>query len=82
MQRSGDEGYAAGRGYYERSGFVRRLEPALIDAVVAQMEVPHPQNAGIDFVHQGGAIARMNANVPPSKQSRTRAPNSQPGGVS
>jgi FAD/FMN-containing dehydrogenase len=59
LQTSGDEANAIGRGYYERSGFVRRLEPNLIEAVVARMEAPHPDNGEIVFVHHGGAIGRV-----------------------
>jgi FAD/FMN-containing dehydrogenase len=59
LQSLGDAGNAPGRGYYERSGFIRRIEPALIDAVVARMQAPHPLNGAIAFVHQGGAMARV-----------------------
>jgi FAD/FMN-containing dehydrogenase len=59
LQTLGDEGNAPGRGYYERSGFIRHLEPALIEAAVAHMEAPHPANGAIAFVHHGGAIGRV-----------------------
>jgi FAD/FMN-containing dehydrogenase len=59
LQRSGDASNAPGRGYYERSGFVRRIEPGLIDAAVGIMERPHPEDAAIVFVHHGGAIGRV-----------------------
>jgi len=42
---------------------VKRLEPELIEAVLAHLEAPHPQNGEIDFVHQGGAIARVKPNA-------------------
>lgn len=59
LQRSIDTGAEPGRGYYERSGFVRRLTPELIDAVLACMEAPHPSSGAIVLVHQGGAISRV-----------------------
>jgi FAD/FMN-containing dehydrogenase len=59
LQSGGDDANAAGRGYYERSGFLRHIEPALIDAVIARMQAPHPDNGEIVFVHHGGAIGRV-----------------------
>jgi hypothetical protein len=58
LQASGDAGSAAGRGYYERSGFIRGLEPGLIDAALAVMD--EPQAAGdIIFWQHGGAVSRV-----------------------
>ncbi len=59
LQRSIDTGAEPGRGYYERSGFVRRLTPELIEALIARIEAPHPSSAAFVMVHQGGAIARV-----------------------
>ena len=59
LQRNSDEADAAGRGYYERSGFIRKIEPDLIEAVVSRMEAPHAEPGSIIFVHHGGAISRV-----------------------
>jgi FAD/FMN-containing dehydrogenase len=58
LQSSGDAGNAPGRGYYERSGFLRGIEPGLIDASLAIMGEP---NAIGDIVYwqHGGAVARV-----------------------
>ena len=58
LQASGDAGSAAGRGYYERSGFIHRIEPGLIDAALAVMD--EPDAAGeIVFWQHGGAVNRV-----------------------
>jgi len=59
LQTDYDAGNAWGRGYYERSGFLKSLDPGLIEAVVAHMEAFHPENGEIALVHHGGAIARV-----------------------
>jgi len=59
LQTRGDAANAPGRGYYERSGFVRHIDPALIDTVLGIMHEPHPESAEIAFVHHGAAIARV-----------------------
>ncbi len=59
LQTSSDEADAVGRGYYERSGFIRSIEPDLIEATVARMEAPHSEPGAIIFVHHGGAISRV-----------------------
>jgi FAD/FMN-containing dehydrogenase len=58
LQASGDGGSAAGRGYYERSGFLRGIEPGLIDASLAIMD--EPQAVGeLVFWQHGGAVSRV-----------------------
>ena len=58
LQASGDGGSAAGRGYYERSGFLRGIEPSLIDASLAIMD--EPQAVGeLVFWQHGGAVSRV-----------------------
>jgi hypothetical protein len=58
LQASGDAASAAGRGYYERSGFLRNIEPGLIDASLAIMD--DPQAVGdIVFWQHGGAVSRV-----------------------
>ena len=58
LQASGDAGSAAGRGYYERSGFIHRIEPGLIDAALAIMDEPHAAGEIIFWQH-GGAVSRV-----------------------
>jgi Berberine and berberine like len=48
----------ARRGYYERSGFLRRIEPGLIDASLAIMDEPHAAGE-IVFWQHGGAVSRV-----------------------
>jgi FAD/FMN-containing dehydrogenase len=59
LQASGDEANRAGRGYYEKSGFIGRITPALIDTAVGLFENAGLPNAAIAFVHHGGAISRV-----------------------
>ena len=58
LQSSGDGGSAPGRGYYERSGFLRGIEPGLIDASLAIMDEPNAIGEIIYWQH-GGAVARV-----------------------
>jgi len=58
LQMSGDAGNAPGRGYYERSGFIHRIEPGLIDASLAIMDEPHAVGEIVYWQH-GGAVARV-----------------------
>lgn len=59
LQSEGDGQWPAGQGYYERSGFLKRIEPGLIEAAVGRMERPGPPGAAIAIAHQGGAISRV-----------------------
>lgn len=47
LQQAQDRGAKHGRGYYERSGFLARIEPQLIDAAVECMETAEPPGARI-----------------------------------
>jgi len=58
LQASGDGGSAAGRGYYERSGFLRGIEPGLIDASLAIMDEPGAVGELVFWQH-GGAASRV-----------------------
>jgi len=58
LQSSGDAGNAPGRGYYERSGFLRGIEPGLIDASLAIMDEPNAIGEIVYWQH-GGAVARV-----------------------
>jgi FAD/FMN-containing dehydrogenase len=58
LQASGDVASAPGRGYYERSGFLRSIEPGLIDASLAIMDEPHAAGELVFWQH-GGAASRV-----------------------
>ena len=59
LQASLDEEARAGRGRYERAGFLRRIEPALVDQVLERLgEAKHAGTSAL-FVHHGGAISRV-----------------------
>lgn len=58
LQRSGDEIFPVGRRYYLKAGFLRRLDPALLDEAVERFRTA-PAGAAIAIVHHGGAISRV-----------------------
>ncbi|HEV7716865.1 MAG TPA: FAD-binding oxidoreductase [Steroidobacteraceae bacterium] len=59
IQRNGDDGFPTGRGYYIKSGFVKAIEPKMIDACVDYLDsAPFPAGV-IGFSHHGGAIGRV-----------------------
>ena len=60
LQSSQDRGSQHGRGYYERSGFLTRIAPELIDLVVDCMESAEPPGARIMFTGDcAGAFNRV-----------------------
>jgi hypothetical protein len=59
LQRSADATNPHGRGYYIKSGFLRRIEPGMIDAVVEHLGGTAPMNSLIIFALAGGAIGRI-----------------------
>jgi FAD/FMN-containing dehydrogenase len=59
IQRSGDDNFPIGRGYYIKSGFVRRIERTAIDALLEQNERAPNLNSVAFFAHAGGAISRV-----------------------
>lgn len=59
LQVSLDDVYHYGIKAYERSGFLRRIEPALADEVIERLVASNLPSAQVIFVHQGGAIARV-----------------------
>ncbi|HEX6992835.1 MAG TPA: FAD-binding protein [Gammaproteobacteria bacterium] len=59
LQTSMDETYHYGIKAYERSGFLRRIEPTLVDEVVERLAASNLPSAQVIFVHHGGAIARV-----------------------
>lgn len=60
LQTAQDRGSQHGRGYYERSGFVTRIEPELIDSAVDCMEAAQAPGARIMFTGDcAGAFNRV-----------------------
>ena len=63
LQRSGDGDEKRAIGSYTKTGFVKRIEPALIEAIVGGLE-EHPQRSTlVGFQHCGGAISRVAADA-------------------
>jgi hypothetical protein len=59
LQRSGDLDETRAIGSYTKTGFVKKIPPQLIDAVINGLE-PHPERATtVGFQHCGGAISRV-----------------------
>jgi FAD/FMN-containing dehydrogenase len=58
LQRSSDANNPHGRKYYIKSGFIKRLEPKVIDAMLGISEGA-PMPLSVILVHQGGAIAKV-----------------------
>jgi FAD/FMN-containing dehydrogenase len=63
LQSANDGQWAAGRGYYERSGFIGAIEPALIDMAIERVASSSLAGVGVVVTHQGGAIARVRPNA-------------------
>lgn len=63
LQRSSDAKNPHGRGYYIKSGFLRRIEPAMIDAVVERFASATSMNTTVIFSHCGGAIGRVKSSA-------------------
>ncbi len=60
LQSAQDRGSKHGRGYYERSGFLTRIVPELIDVAVDCMESAQPPGARMMFTGDcGGAFNRV-----------------------
>jgi FAD/FMN-containing dehydrogenase len=59
LQSAADETFRHGIKMYERSGFVRRIEPQLIDDILERLAAGNLPAAQVIFAHQGGAIARV-----------------------
>jgi hypothetical protein len=63
LQKSIDKDYPTGRGYYLKSGFIQRISPRLIDALVDYLEAT-PSPAGIaSLIQHGGAISRVKSDA-------------------
>ena len=63
LQRSGDSSEKRAIGSYTKTGFVKRIPPALIEAILGGLE-EHPQRSTlVGFQHCGGAISRVAADA-------------------
>jgi len=63
LQKSGDLDERRAIGSYTKTGFLKKLSPQLIDAMLAGLE-PHPERAlTVGCQHCGGAISRVAANA-------------------
>jgi FAD/FMN-containing dehydrogenase len=61
LQKSGDAANPHGRSYYIKSGFPRKIDAGLMDAMIGLVESATVPIFNIVLVHQGGAIARVDA---------------------
>lgn len=59
LQQSGDAAARHGRSYYTKTGFVKRLEPALIDKLIDRTEAPAAVPVIAIMFHCGGAMGRI-----------------------
>jgi FAD/FMN-containing dehydrogenase len=60
LQSAQDHESPPGRGNFERSGFLTRVSPELIEIVASRMEAPHPPGNRIILTGEcGGAFARV-----------------------
>jgi hypothetical protein len=63
LQRSGDVDETRAVGSYTKTGFVKRLSPKLIDALLAGLEPDPNRSLMMGFQHCGGAISRVAADA-------------------
>ncbi len=63
LQASGDANTPHGLKIYEKSGFIRRIEPTLIDELMDRLASSKLRTVQAIFVQQGGAIARVKPNA-------------------
>jgi FAD/FMN-containing dehydrogenase len=60
LQSENDGGSPHGRGNYERSGFLTRISPALVDIAISRMEAPRPPGTRIILTGEcGGVFGRV-----------------------
>jgi FAD/FMN-containing dehydrogenase len=63
LQRSGDSDEPRAIGSYTKTGYVKKISPQLIDAMITGLE-PHPERSTtVGFQHCGGAISRVANNA-------------------
>jgi hypothetical protein len=59
LQRSGDLDEKRAIGSYTKTGFVKQIQPALIDAMISGLEENPERSTTVGFQHCGGAISRV-----------------------
>lgn len=65
LQTSMDEMFHQGIKAYERSGFLRRIEPALVEELLERLAAGNLPTTQVIIVHHGGAIARVKPDATP-----------------
>jgi Berberine and berberine like len=59
LQRSGDIDDPRAIGSYTKTGYVKKISPALIDAMINGLEAHPDRSTTVGFQHIGGAISRV-----------------------
>jgi hypothetical protein len=59
LQRSGDLDEKRAIGSYTKTGFVKQIQPALIDAMINGLEEHPERSVHVGFQHVGGAVSRV-----------------------
>ena len=59
LQRSGDIDDPRAIGSYTKTGYVKKISPALIDAMINGLEPHEERSTTVGFQHCGGAISRV-----------------------
>ena len=59
LQRSGDSSDPRAIGSYTKTGYVKHISPALIDAMIDGLEYHPERSTTVGFQHLGGAISRV-----------------------
>ena len=63
LQKSGDSSDPRAIGSYTKTGYVRNISPALIDAMIDGLEEHPERSTTVGFQHCGGAISRVAADA-------------------
>jgi FAD/FMN-containing dehydrogenase len=59
LQRSGDSADPRAIGSYTKTGYVKKISPALIDSMIDGLEYHPERSTTVGFQHLGGAISRV-----------------------
>jgi hypothetical protein len=59
LQRSGDSNDPRAIGSYTKTGYVKKISPALVDAMINGLEEHPDRSTTVGFQHCGGAIGRV-----------------------
>jgi hypothetical protein len=63
IQRETDRNVPVGQQYYQKTGFLPGIEPAMIDAVEAMAQNPKPFAENANFTQVGGVISQIDTNA-------------------